>query len=232
MASLSFLDPSTWAWNAILSIGSSLIGSNRASKANDQAANIARDTSATNAKLFREAGDKATGYITPLLDQGKSIAAPGLQYLKTVTASNPYQLNPQQSAAMGDITKNAQRSVPFSLRGSGRTATAITNKGIDTARNAMFAQNQSRADQAANTLATQGLTTQRTAAPALANIATGNASNIAAENTGAGNVSANAATSNAQSDVDVFAQIASVIANANKDQNRPSRYSGYSTTGA
>jgi len=220
----SWGDLSSWNWSAIVTGAAALLGSSNVRNANQEAASIATANRDTNAALYKAAGDRATGLITPILDQGNAIAAPGLNYLKTVTAQNPYTLNPQQSREVADRTLTATRSIPLSLRGSGRTSTAMINDTVNRAKDTMVGQNIARSDAAARDLTSQGMSSVRTAAPALANIATGQATNIAAENTGASNQERASVTDTAVSQNDALAAIASYFAGANKDATRGSAY--------
>jgi hypothetical protein len=136
-------------------------------------------------------------------------------------------MNPAQDRELADRTLRATRGVPLSLRGSGRTSTAMINDTVNRCREGMISQNLARSDAAANTLTSQGMSSVRTAAPALANIATGQASNIAAENTGAAEPTANAGTATANSDNAALSAIASYFAKQNADAARPSQYAAY-----
>ena len=219
-----------WNWGLVAAgatILSSVVGANNASKANKAAAQTAADTAAKNSQLYKEAGDKATKLITPILDQGNAIAAPGIQYLKTVTARNPYTMNPQQQNELAARNLATKRSIPLSFRGAGRTSTAMIKDTVNNAKAGMVGQNLAEATGAAKTLTDQGLSSVRTAAPALANIATGQASNIAAENTSAGQAQANAGTATAESNNSAMAAIASYFANQAKENTKASQYETY-----
>ena len=220
-----------WSWdtvlNALPTVVTSLFGASQASKANTQAANIAANTATTNTQILREAADRATGIVTPLLNTGTSMAEPATAYMRNVMARPPEQLTPQQQITLNDTQMQAQRGISPGLRGSARANSAILNDIYNRGQAAMIQANQGRSDAAAKQLQEQGLATARTAAPAVANIATGNASNIAAENTSAGSAAANAATNTAASNNSALSAISSYFANLERDATRPSAYAGY-----
>lgn len=224
-------DITTWAWDKIIPAAAAgaatYYGASQSADANATAAGIAQQNRDANVKLLREAAEKANAYITPLLQQGQAIAAPGITRMTAAAAQDPYTLTPQQQIELNDRNLAAKRGIPLAFRGSGRATTAMINDTVNRGRAAMIDENQRRGDTAASNLASQGMSTVRTAVPALANVATGSASNIAAENTGAAQAAVSAETGTAASNNAALSSIASFFANQAKDDARESRYKAF-----
>lgn len=236
----------------LLAGGAFLIGNNLTRKANDRAAQtVAASTDrATQVqvqanqaaqqqlqeaqKKVEAAGQQTQQKLDVLAGQGQ----PGIDYLRTLTVTNPYSLNPQQQLQLEDARRVAVNSMPSGLRGSGRAVTASVRRVEEGTRGDMIASNQRRSDSAANVLAGMGNNAAMQSAQVpvqtagqSANII-GQGANITsqtgrtiADNTMTGATTlANADVASANSSASTLGAIASIFANDSKERARDERY--------
>ena len=135
-------DITTWAWDKIIPAAAAgaatYYGASQSADANATAAGIAQQNRDANVKLLREAAEKANAYITPLLQQGQAIAAPGITRMTAAAAQAPYTLTPQQQIELKDRNLAAKSGIPLAFRGSGRATTAMINDTVNRGRAAMI----------------------------------------------------------------------------------------------
>jgi len=154
-----------WDWVAdlaptLIETGVKAYGASQTSKSyNDAtAAQVAAQQAATERELA------AREEANTLLKQQQQAASPGLTALQGVIGRSD-QLTPAQIQALDEARRTTLDTLQAgSLRGSAR-ATAATVSNVDgTMRNNMLSQNQTRADNAAGTLAGQYFSTGNTIA--------------------------------------------------------------------
>lgn len=202
----------------------SVAGALISNEGNNDAAQIAQSTADKQIAALNAAYDK----VSPYLKRSADVQPGAIDYLQQVmaTGANPYKLTPAQKIEMGDRIRIAKEMTPLSIRGSGRATSAIINDVANRGRAAMGAQNQARADTAANTLNTTGAQ----GANNLANLATGNASGTVSALGTAGDVAANAATANASNTASTLGQLGGFFADYLKNQERNSRFGNSGTS--
>jgi len=205
-----------WDWGKIAGgVAQSIVpavatyyGANKVADANQQAANLAAANAAANRGVVTAANDKAISFLQPQIDA----AAPAQDYLRTVMAQNPYQLNPQQEIDLADRRRAAVTATPTGLRESGRYLTASINDVQNRGRAGMIAQNTARTDAAANTLAARGAG----ASTGAANLASNTGTQMVGVNNAGTDAAGNAITATADSNNASLQNIGSFFANAMK----------------
>jgi hypothetical protein len=202
--------------NAAPAIVAGGISAYNSSRANTQAADIAARTRDANVAATSAANDRAIQTLSPMVAN----AQPAQDYLRSVMATNPYALTPQQDQEMKDRMLLANRSLPSAFRGSGRATSAVLNDTMNRGRAGMIDQNMRRSDAAAGSLNSSGTSATNN----IASIQAGAGRQVAGFNDDAGTNQANALTATADSNNSAIASIASYFANASKDNEREGRY--------
>ena len=219
---MAFFDD--WDWGEILKPAVSALpqaiasgfGAYQVANANQRAADIAAQTRGQNTQALQESAQRAAGMLAPMAGQQQT----GTAYLRQVMARSPYELSPQQQIQVQDARRLSTEMAPSSLRGSGRFVTAASNDVANRTRGGLIAQNQQRSDAAAQSLGNQGAA----ATTGMANITAGVGPAVASQNTWAAENMGNAAIGTGASNAQTLGNIASFFANAQKDQERESRY--------
>ena len=123
-----------------------VIGSVMASQANRRAAETVANANAGYANLMAQAQRESEARLGRIAEEG----APAVQYLRTVMARPPEELTPQQRGYVGDVRRRTGNQLASRL--GGRSATAVATKAASDIYGNTVAENQRRADQAAQTL--------------------------------------------------------------------------------
>lgn len=191
-------------------------GARGVAKANRRAAEISESNRQANLSEVRASNERASALLRPMASQ----QVPAAEYLRSIMARSPYELTPQQDIELADRRRIATEMTPSSLRGAGRTVTAISNDVANRGRAGMIAENQRRTDAAAQNLGQSG----GSATTNMASIAAGQGPQVANINTGAATDQANALTSTAAMNAKTLGDITSYFASAAKEADRESRY--------
>lgn len=218
-----------WDWGKILGSAAgaipgavaTVIGANKVADANTRAAQLAETNRVANQKLLADQNAKGV----ELLKTQTTAAQPAMEYLNSVVAQNPYQLNPQQTIELGDRSRKAVTSMPAGLSGSGRFRTAAVNDVQNRGRAEMIDTNVKRSDAAATGLAQRGAG----ATTAAANMTAGLGPQAVGVNNTGTDAQGNAITATADSNNVALNNIGSFFANAVKDADRSSRYQTFKT---
>lgn len=213
-----------WDWGKIAGgVAQSIVpavatyyGASKVADANQQAANLAAANATANRGVITAANDRAIGFLQPQIEA----AQPATDYLRTVMATNPMQLTPQQEIDLADRRRAALTATPSGLRGSGRYLTSSINDVQNRGKAGMIATNVARTDNAANTLAARGAG----AATGAANLASNTGTQMVGVNNTGTDAAGNAITATADSNNAALQNIGSFFANAVKDADRSSRY--------
>lgn len=182
-------------WDSITPSVLTLAGTLYASNANTNAANTASAAALQGAQYTADAIREGNQVIREssqaaqrTLQQQREQAAPATGYLRTVMA-NPTELTPLQAQQLEDLRRSTNNTLhSTSFAGSGRTGVSLLRKTESDFRNNAIAQNQGRADSAANTMFSSGAN----ATTGIANSQANTGAAIAAGTSAAGKVSGDA----------------------------------------
>lgn len=227
---MSFFDDFDWGRviESAVQVIPSVIGTSMTNRANTKAAQIATDAGAQQAQAIQAGNAAAIEELRQSRESAERIGAPGVQHLQRVVARNPAQMTPAQEQAIKDAQLEFNRGPAmksYGGRAHSRMFSDMTNRVT------MGAQDTNRreADAAAGNLT--GFTRQAmSVAPAIANVQARTGEQVGRVAGQVGDTQAGAVTANANTSADAMGQIASVFANAMKDQDRESRYRGYKTS--
>lgn len=209
---------------ALISGGTMLYGSKLASDANSRAAASAlQGQREANAAIIQ-----GNNLAQERFNQAQQQTAPGTTYLRSLVSADPNVLSPSQQRQLDTLRRTTGAQLAASgLRGAGRAVTKsirdvesdYTSRAIDS--------NRARSDMAAGNLSGQYFNAGNNSANASVN--TGNAIGQGALNT-AGTV-ANADIATAATQGQTLGAVASIFANANKEEERKSKYNTTQTIG-
>lgn len=118
------------------------------------------DQAAGNAEgKLAEGVDTANAELQPFADDGME----AMDYLMQVMSLDPSMLTPDQQKLMEDFSRDLMAGLSASgLRGAGRAGIATVNEGRADLGAKLFAQNQERADRAAQAIADKGFNASNT----------------------------------------------------------------------
>lgn len=147
---------SFWDWvpkllPTVIAAGATIYGANQASKAQDKAAETARQANqqATDAQL------QALRLAEQNQQRMQAVASPGLMRVQSVIGRGD-QLTPEQMLALQDARRTTVDTLQGSgLRGSARATAATINDVEGRMRTGFMAQNRNQADNAAQALSGQ-----------------------------------------------------------------------------
>jgi len=197
--------------------GFMVYGANQSAAANEKAAMIAADSAKRQTAAIRENNLLSQQRF----EQTQKETAPALTYAKTILASDPHKLTPQQSQQVEEARRDTVRGLSASgLIGSGRAVTDAVRKVEGDLKGRLIDNNLQRADAAASGLAGQyfSANVQRAMIDQNQGGQLARVDQSAAENT------ANAGLSTARVTGAAMGDIASLINSDLKRQGRESTY--------
>jgi hypothetical protein len=208
-------------WGAIISGVVSLVGGYMQTNANEQT----MEQSLEYQMLAQQAQDAKDAEAKLRYDQMRDKTAGGVRTLQESATSDPGQLSPFQRQTLDESRRDTVRMMPKSLRGSGRTTTAMVRNVEEGVRNKMIEGNIDRKQRAATTLA--GM--YPTSVAGGANAAMSQGQNLSQNYINQGNTVTGATTANADVNAQTLASLGRIFAGQADDATRESRYDDYET---
>ena len=204
------------AQNAVPMLGAWFSG-NQVNNANERAGQLAQEGQAANIRALRAGQADSMARYDAISAQGQ----PGNTYLRTVMATDPNVLTPQQKFQLAEqqrMQANILHTSP--LRGSGRAITASITNGTQKTTGDMIARNTARADDAAKMLSGQGQQASMQAAGVPLNV--GQAEGRGAID--ASNAAANAGLASASTNASTLAGISAMVNRKQAEDEASKRY--------